>query len=232
MGGVGLPQLVPESPQRGATNIQLPVPCDMLESPFSHYAAGIPAKPRTGGVPRCVWRDMGRQLGDEARAPPLRRALARLATRRVCRLQPRGYVECVGESIYRVPAPKPPVPPDPYLLAWASLHRRRVTMWISFVVWVPMGIVEVRLLGGFGFSILFLNMAVFVVSLVMASRFRCPHCLELFAQQSMWGIHIAFEEAFVRCCVHCGIRVGTPRSAVVAAGADDSASATSPPLSD
>jgi hypothetical protein len=128
----------------------------------------------------------------------------------------------VGETIYRVPAPKPPVPPDPYLLAWASLQRRRVIMTISFLALVPMGFVEVRFLGGLGSFLFLLNMAVFLGSMVMAIRFRCPHCRELFAKQSaFWGIHIAFEEAFVRCCVHCGIGVGTPRSAVIADATGD-----------
>jgi hypothetical protein len=53
---------------------------------------------------------------------------------------------------------------------------------------------------------------------VHCDYFRCPHCGELFAKKSApWNDPI---DAFVRSCVHCGISVGTPRSAVVAADPD------------
>jgi hypothetical protein len=48
--------------------------------------------------------------------------------------------------------------------------------------------------------------------------FRCPRCRELFAKRSLlWSTP---DEMFVRRCVHCGIRAGTPRSAVVTADPD------------
>jgi hypothetical protein len=123
----------------------------------------------------------------------------------------------VGESIYRVPAPKP-VPPDPYLLAWASLRRRRVTMWIMLLAWLPLGAVAMACLGYWGWFIVFPHFAAFWVSAVMMACFRCPHCGELFAKKSVpWNDPI---NAFVRRCVHCGICTGTPRSAVVAAKRD------------
>jgi hypothetical protein len=121
----------------------------------------------------------------------------------------------VGEGIYRVPAPKPPVPPDPYLLAWASLRRRRVTMWISFLTWLPVAGVATRLLGDLALLIVLPHVATFIVSTFIATYFRCPHCRELFAKKSAFEISTPNELA-VRGCVNCDIRVGTPRSAVVA----------------
>lgn len=139
---------------------------------------------------------------------------ARLPT---CQRASRGYLECVGESIYRVSAPKPPVPPDPYLRAWARLRAWRVANWITWLGWLPMGMAVMHgYLGRLGPSVMFLQLGVFALSGSMALRFRCPHCGELFSEKSQ----------FTRRCAHCGISTGTPRSAVVAREAQDSESAT------
>jgi hypothetical protein len=117
----------------------------------------------------------------------------------------------VGESIYRVPTPKPL---DPYLSAWASLRRRRVVMWISFLA-VLMSLVAMPLLGRLSAFIVFPLMATLSVSWLMTSYFRCPHCREAFARGD------TAHEQFARSCGRCGIRVGTPRSAVVAGATRD-----------
>jgi hypothetical protein len=122
----------------------------------------------------------------------------------------------VGDSIYRVSAPKPPVPPDPYLLAWASLRRRRMAMWISWFAWLPIGAVVMPLLGRVGQLVVFLDLAAFVMSGHLIDVFRCPHCREAFAKKSILASR----------CFSCGISVGTPRSAVVAPNAGPANTAT------
>jgi hypothetical protein len=82
-------------------------------------------------------------------------------------------------------------------------------MRISFLAWVPIGLVAVRFLGDLASIVIPSHLAVFVVSSLMTTHFRCPHCQERFASRGLVG-------AFGRCCVHCGIRSGTPRSAIVA----------------
>jgi hypothetical protein len=120
-----------------------------------------------------------------------------------------GYLERVGESIYRVPAPKPLAPLDPYLSAWASLRRRRVVMLISGLA-IVVSVMAMPFLGSLSAFIVFPLMATFSVSWLMAGYFRCPHCRQAFAKGD------TAHESFARSCGHCGIRVGTPRSAVVA----------------
>jgi hypothetical protein len=139
----------------------------------------------------------------------------------------------VGETIYRIPAPKPPAPPDPYLLAWASLRRWRVTMWVSLLAFVP-----ACALGGFLGSLVdgpgelgaqpAILLALFIfgplvvtagVSTFMVTWFQCPHCGKQFAENSPgWE---PSHEQLTRNCAHCGIRVGTPRSAIVADATGD-----------
>lgn len=93
-------------------------------------------------------------------------------------------------------------------------------MWISILAFVP-----ACALGGFLCSLgapglvaaVFMWCGLMVIANVSAFRttdFVCPHCREPFAKRSATPVTPSW---FVRCCVHCGIRVGTPRSAVVAA---------------
>jgi hypothetical protein len=107
---------------------------------------------------------------------------------------------------YRAP---PPVPPDPYAVAWATLRRRRV--W-SFVI---SGTLLVILLTAGYFSIwrhvrwaglvaFTANLAQLAGTLLLPTyRFRCPHCGN---RGAVW-----------RKCNACGIRVGTPKSTVIEA---------------
>jgi hypothetical protein len=117
----------------------------------------------------------------------------------------------VTENLYRVSAkpPPPPPPPDPYLLAWASLRRRRalaLTTLIGFVLTVVPA-VALHLSSSF---VLFAGMAIVaLVSMSMATNFQCPHCGRPFARKDA-----RWRDPFENRCVHCGIVIGTPRSAV------------------
>jgi hypothetical protein len=111
----------------------------------------------------------------------------------------------VRDAPYRAPLP---VPPDPYAVAWADLRRRRVWTFVFMIAYL------VTLLGVFYATRLHLpgsgpaSVAWGLLSAVSSflyptHRFRCPHC--------------GHKEAVWKKCSACGIRVGTPKSAVVEA---------------
>jgi hypothetical protein len=57
--------------------------------------------------------------------------------------------------------------------------------------------------------VLLVGMAIVVfVPTSMAANFRCPHCGRPFAKRHAWS-----QDLNPGRCVHCGIAIGTPRSA-------------------
>jgi hypothetical protein len=107
------------------------------------------------------------------------------------------------------------IPPDPYLVAWAKLQRRRWLVGFGFLAWVPVGSIVGTLAdralgkGGLMFPVLplFTAIAFAIVSLGLS---RCPHC----GQSPFSGR--GFRNVLTSTCLHCGIRFGTPKSAMVA----------------
>lgn len=110
----------------------------------------------------------------------------------------------MSDTPYREPAPRPP---DPYLVAWADLRKRRraavavmVTAGTAMVVVtsVPHGILAAVpacvLLGYFWRNRL--------------SKFLCPACGKTFGRLAS-----GFHNEFTLRCLHCGIVVGTPKNA-------------------
>jgi hypothetical protein len=111
----------------------------------------------------------------------------------------------VEGSPYRRPAP---IPPDPYLVAW-SKHRRRKRAWLLLIV-----VAVVAGLASDGPSDLYVAVfptfpALLLVGAWDLMRLKCPHCGERFytgSSEIRWGQK--------PCCQKCGIRAGTPKSAV------------------
>ena len=85
-------------------------------------------------------------------------------------------------------------------------------MLVSGLGLVPMTGVAIHLGGSSAFIVAAL-VAFFSVSSLRVTYFRCPHCREALAKTSAgWDILQ---------CANCGIRLGTPRSAVVAEATSD-----------
>src|SRR5262245_37386139 len=115
---------------------------------------------------------------------------------------------------YRRPAERPPGPPDPYLLAWRSLRRRRWAFALSFLSWLPVGIAALRVLGDGAFLVLLVLMALGFATSLWFCLFPCPHCGEVFGARSVVGPWSPFI-VFRRNCLHCGIGIGTPKDGYV-----------------
>jgi hypothetical protein len=139
----------------------------------------------------------------------------------------------VPDLPYREPLP---VKPDPYMVAWAELRRRRIIGRVAFgfnVLLVPLlarSLLRVQAEIDQAFQcdpgpchvfpgllreradllheravVLWaacLLVAIWAAASIYRQNLRCPHC----------GWHFARRR---RKCRHCGIPVGTPRSAVV-----------------
>ena len=118
---------------------------------------------------------------------------------------------------YRTPHPLPPAPPAPrdaYLRAWTDLERRRAYRWLAFFAWAPCALLVIL-----AFQAVFgeatARQAFFWIALpfglvaygfmARASFFECPRCDERFESSPYFG------NPFTRTCVHCGLRIGTPR---------------------
>jgi hypothetical protein len=99
---------------------------------------------------------------------------------------------------------QPPKPPDPYLVAWADLRRRRR---LSFVSGVPVLLASIGCLFlpeyWLALSLLlFATVASFACGRSVA-RFPCPHCGKRFSTTPTWRPPWN--------CDYCGIAVGTPK---------------------
>jgi hypothetical protein len=97
-----------------------------------------------------------------------------------------------------------PVPPDPYLLAWADLRRRRAAMLGASTLCVPVSLLAATLAGAPGLIIVLPAMGAAAVASLRWSTFECPRCGQYFMGR---------PASNDRACARCGIKEGTPRSA-------------------
>jgi hypothetical protein len=109
-------------------------------------------------------------------------------------------------SPYRAPVPRPP---DPYLVEWSDLRRRRLWLAASLVA-LPMAVIwPVLVMTRVGPSLPVTAIAIVAFAIVPlsvhAERFRCPQCAERFCRKGL------YHNGFAQRCLHCGIKVGTPK---------------------
>ena len=104
---------------------------------------------------------------------------------------------------YRV---APPPPPDPWLLAWDDLARRRFLALTS--VLPAIGAVFLLRMDPAPLAYVALIMAAcaFIVCSSYSERFRCPGCAATFCRAGLR------HNTFARRCMHCGLARGTPKS--------------------
>jgi hypothetical protein len=114
----------------------------------------------------------------------------------------------VSDTPYRVQPPRPPAPPDPYLVAWRDLRKRRATLIVFFLLWLPIGGASSCLLRDREFYALVPLAALVVTSYLRAVLFHCPECRQMFHFQGFGSR----GSPWARRCVHCGIAMGTPKN--------------------
>jgi hypothetical protein len=102
---------------------------------------------------------------------------------------------------YRKPVP---VPPDPYLVAWADLRRRRAAMLGASTLCVPVSLLAATLAGSPGLIVVLPVMGAAAIASLRWSTFECPRCGQYF---------VGHQRSKSRTCARCGIEEGTPRSA-------------------
>ena len=103
---------------------------------------------------------------------------------------------------YRAPVP---IPPDPYLRAWSDLRRRRAGLAAGAVVLGVAAFMHSKHMIGLGAPVLVVGLVTGLLS-ILCESFHCPRCAETFCRKGMF-----FHNAFARRCLHCGIKVGTPK---------------------
>jgi hypothetical protein len=109
---------------------------------------------------------------------------------------------------YRV---APPLPPDPYLIAWEQLRRRRLAAFVLFLSVLPVGVISFGVMGKpYGPYVLVPFIAANLVAGLRVRLFRCPKCGDFFTSKDWAGL--AFGRRYLRQmnCLHCGIAVDTP----------------------
>jgi hypothetical protein len=119
------------------------------------------------------------------------------------------YAGPVSDAPYRV---QPPRPPDPYLVAWAKLRRRRALAWGGFLLWAfaftafvvalaaqarAVGVTAVVAVMCWGSGI---------AGALILGHFRCPHCSAIF-----YGLRRP-RAPWSDACIACGIAIGTPKN--------------------
>jgi hypothetical protein len=107
----------------------------------------------------------------------------------------------VSGKPYREPLP---VPPDPYLLAWEDLRRRRAAMLRAGILCVPVSLLAATLVGGPGLMVTLPAMGAAALASLRWSTFECPRCGQYFMGR---------RSSTDRACARCGLKEGTPRSA-------------------
>ena len=124
----------------------------------------------------------------------------------------------MADPPYRAPIP---VPPDPYLLAWRRHLRRRVVAFAafflpnlglaSFALWYQ------RFVGPVPPAFLWVFLGSFALSagslVWILAGLRCPHCGNRFLTGNDRAPPPGYRRG--RTCLHCGIKVGTPKSLAV-----------------
>jgi hypothetical protein len=139
----------------------------------------------------------------------------------------RATLRTVPDGPYRAPLP---IKPDPYMVAWADLRRRRIIGWVAFglnvllVLLLSRSLLHVQTEIGDAWGCdpwpcyyllpdllreravvlgaMCVPIGIWVAASIYRRTFRCPHCGRRFSTKR-------------RGCGHCGVRVGTPKSDVV-----------------
>ena len=106
----------------------------------------------------------------------------------------------MSESPYRAPTP-----PDPWLVAWKDLSKRRMRRWIAFWAWMPVLVV----LRWYDVANGWAALVIALVFLLHPHHFACPRCGKLFEERGpRW---LPWYLPFTRRCVWCRLAVGTAR---------------------
>jgi hypothetical protein len=125
-----------------------------------------------------------------------------------CKRHAASYAVRVSDGPFRVPAPRPPPKPDPYLAAWRDVRRRRIAQVVCLLVLLPVGVLSACLaiprLGDRAVYVEVLVDGLFMVALVWLGEFRCPKCRNDFEARPRALIGAPPQ------CKHCGIAIGTP----------------------
>jgi hypothetical protein len=112
---------------------------------------------------------------------------------------------CAIGAPYRLPAPRPPRPPDPYLLAWRRLLVLRKLLSASCGLIFAVGLISTYFNTAYG--ILLPLMVIHSAVWCRETFFHCPRCGELFGFVRVGSLEAHSD----RECVNCGIVVGTPK---------------------
>jgi hypothetical protein len=107
----------------------------------------------------------------------------------------------MADPPYRAPVP---IPPDPYLRAWSDLGRRRACLAACVVALGAAAFLHSKQMIGLGTPVMMVGLVTVALSIYCES-FHCPHCSEQFCRKGI------FHNAFARRCLHCRIKVGTPK---------------------
>jgi hypothetical protein len=111
----------------------------------------------------------------------------------------------VPDAPYRAPLP---IRADPYLVAWEDLRRRRRLSEATMALCSVVGLLSAATLG---VNAPFAVLPACIVGTAMAlypKEFTCPRCRRRFAASNR-------RHRDPSRCHHCGIEIGTPKSAVI-----------------
>jgi hypothetical protein len=104
-----------------------------------------------------------------------------------------------------------PRPPDPYLVAWANLRRRKAFAWAAALLWalaftvtLPAIVARARVVG-IAAAVTAVCWVSGIVGNIVLAHFRCPRCGSCFygARRTRAPLSSA--------CVTCGIEIGTAK---------------------
>jgi hypothetical protein len=192
------------------------------DGPRSTPVAGVP-RLRRAGARGCGDRCAGRTLpergachGPRLRSCPRRRigcmllisASPSAEVSLECKPRAASYDRPVSDSPYRVPVPRPP---DPYLVGWANLRRRKAFAWAAALLWalaftvtLPAMVARTRVVG-IAAAVTVVCWVSRIVGNIVLVRFRCPRC-----GSSFYGARRTRAPWWSSACVTCGIAIGTP----------------------
>jgi hypothetical protein len=95
-------------------------------------------------------------------------------------------------------------PPDPWLLAWAELRRRRRALWIGIALLAATIAVAWYRHFDVWWACLLMGAATAVFA-ERCNRFACPRCGKWFSRRGL------FHNESTSRCLHCGLKIGTPK---------------------
>lgn len=104
---------------------------------------------------------------------------------------------------YRLAAARPPIPADPYLVAWGRLRRLRIATTALMGLWLLSLPVGLRFLGSWSLFVLLPSLALILRATFRVSFFPCPRCDD-------WFPSYGSGSPFASHCANCGIKLATP----------------------